>query len=41
MCALHYATTTINNEKSIANEQTQVAEQVSKLDQLLADFFSK
>ena len=41
MCALHYATTTINNEKSIVREHTQVAEQVSKLDQLLADFFSK
>lgn len=41
MCALHYATITINNEKSIVSEHTQVAEQVSKLDQLLADFFSK
>ena len=41
MCVLHYATATIKAEKTATDMNTQVADQVHKLDQLLADFFSK
>lgn len=41
MCALHYATASINAEKSVEKENELVSEQLFKLDQLLTDFFSK
>ena len=41
MCVLHYATATIKAEKTVTDVNTQVADQVHKLDQLLTDFFSK
>ncbi len=41
MCVLHYATATLKAEKQVMNEDTEVAERVYQLDQLLKDFFSK
>ena len=41
MCVLHYATATIKAENKVINEDTEVAEKVYQLDQLLKDFFSK
>ena len=41
MCVLHYATTTLKAEQKGMNEDTEVAEKVYQLDQLLTDFFSK
>lgn len=41
MCVLHYATTTLKAEKKVMHEDTDVAEKVYQLDQLLTDFFSK
>ena len=41
MCVLHYATSTLKAEKRVMNEDTEVAEKVYQLDQLLKDFFSK
>jgi len=41
MCVLHYATATINAEKKVKNEDTEVAEKVYQLDSLLNDFFAK
>jgi cell division protein ZapA (FtsZ GTPase activity inhibitor) len=41
MCVLHYATTSLKAEKKVLVEDTEVAEKVYQLDQLLSDFFSK
>ena len=41
MCVLHYATTALKAEKQGMNEDTEVAEKVYQLDQLLTNFFSK
>jgi cell division protein ZapA len=41
MCVLHYATATLKAEKRVMNEDTDVAEKVYQLDQLLTNFFSK
>jgi cell division protein ZapA len=41
MSVLHYATATLKAEKKVMNEDTDVAEKVYRLDQLLTDFFSK
>jgi cell division protein ZapA (FtsZ GTPase activity inhibitor) len=41
MCVLHYATATLKAEKQGMNEDTEVAEKVYQLDQLLTNFFSK
>ena len=41
MCVLHYATATLKAEKKDMNEDTEVAEKVYQLDQLLTNFFSK
>jgi cell division protein ZapA (FtsZ GTPase activity inhibitor) len=41
MCVLHYATTTLKAEKKVMHEDTDVAEKVYQLDQMLSDFFSK
>ena len=41
MCVLHYATATLKAEKRVMNEDTEVAEKVYQLDQLLTNFFSK
>jgi cell division protein ZapA (FtsZ GTPase activity inhibitor) len=41
MCVLHYATATLKAEKKVMNEDTEVADKVYELDQLLNDFFSK
>ncbi len=41
MCVLHYATATLKAERRAVNEDTEVAEKVYELDQLLTDFFSK
>jgi cell division protein ZapA (FtsZ GTPase activity inhibitor) len=41
MCVLHYATATLKAEKKVMNEDTEVADKVYELDQLLNGFFSK
>jgi len=41
MCVLHYATATLKAENRVMNQDTDVAERVYELDQLLTDFFSK
>ena len=41
MCELHYATATLKAEKKVINEDTEVAEKVYQLDQLLTEFFSE
>ena len=41
MCVLHYATATLKAEKKVMHEDTEVADKVYELDQLLNDFFSK
>ncbi|TZF83241.1 cell division protein ZapA [Pedobacter sp. BS3] len=41
MCVLHYATATLKAEKKVINEDTEVAEKVYQLDQLLTEFFSE
>ena len=41
MCVLHYATATINAERNASNDHAKITDQVYKLDQLLASFFSK
>ncbi|WP_207427881.1 cell division protein ZapA [Pedobacter sp. SYSU D00535] len=41
MCVLHYATATLKAEKRMVDEDTQVADKVYQLDQLLEGFFSK
>ncbi len=41
MCVLHYATATLKAERKEMHEDTDVAEKVYQLDQLLTDFFSK
>ncbi|MBC8054240.1 MAG: cell division protein ZapA [Sphingobacteriaceae bacterium] len=41
MCVLHYATATLKAEKKRVDEDTEVADKVYQLDQLLNNFFSK
>jgi cell division protein ZapA len=41
MCVLHYATATLKADKKRVDEDTEVAEKVYQLDQLLNNFFSK
>ncbi|NEU07653.1 cell division protein ZapA [Flavihumibacter sp. R14] len=41
MCVLHYATATLKAEKKVMNEDTEVADKVYELDQLLNDFFAR
>ncbi|SIR63038.1 cell division protein ZapA [Mucilaginibacter lappiensis] len=41
MAVLHYATSSLKAEKKVTVEDTDVAEQVYKLDHLLSEFFSK
>jgi cell division protein ZapA len=41
MCVLHYATATLKAENKVSTEDTEVAEKVYQLDQLLTNFFSK
>jgi cell division protein ZapA (FtsZ GTPase activity inhibitor) len=41
MCVLHYATQALKAEKRVTVEDTEVADKVYQLDQLLTDFFSK
>jgi cell division protein ZapA len=41
MCVLQYATSTLKAEKKVMHEDTEVADKVYELDQLLSDFFSK
>ncbi len=41
MCVLHYATATLKAENRVSSQDTDVAEKVYELDQLLTDFFSK
>ena len=41
MCVLHYATATLKAEKRRVDEDTEVADKVYQLDQLLDSFFSK
>jgi len=41
MCVLHYATSTLKAEQKVMHEDTEVAEKVYQLDELLTDFFSK
>ena len=41
MCVLHYATATLKAEKKRVDEDTEVADKVYQLDQLLDNFFSK
>jgi cell division protein ZapA (FtsZ GTPase activity inhibitor) len=41
MCVLHYATSTLKAEQKVMHEDTEVAEKVYELDELLTDFFSK
>jgi len=41
MCVLHYATATLKAEKKVINEDTEVAEKVYQLDQLLTEFCSE
>ncbi len=41
MCVLHYATSALNAERKVTTEDTEVADKVYQLDQLLTGFFSK
>ena len=41
MCVLHYATATLKAEKKRVDEDTEVADKVYQLDQLLEGFFAK
>jgi cell division protein ZapA (FtsZ GTPase activity inhibitor) len=41
MAVLHYATASLKAERKVTVEDTEVADGVYKLDQLLTDFFSK
>ncbi len=41
MCVLHYATATLKADKKRVDEETEVADKVYQLDQLLGNFFSK
>ncbi|NCD70906.1 cell division protein ZapA [Mucilaginibacter agri] len=41
MAVLHYATASLKAERKVTDEDTQVADNVYKLDQLLTNFFSK
>ncbi|MFD2160925.1 cell division protein ZapA [Paradesertivirga mongoliensis] len=41
MCVLHYATATLKAEKKRVDEDTEVADKVYQLDQMLDNFFSK
>jgi cell division protein ZapA len=41
MCVLHYATAALKTERKVTVEDTEVAEKVYQLDQLLTEFFSK
>jgi len=41
MCVLHYATATLQAEKKMVNEDTEVADKVYQIDKLLDGFFSK
>jgi cell division protein ZapA (FtsZ GTPase activity inhibitor) len=41
MCVLHYATSALNAERKVTTEDTEVADKVYQLDQLLNGFFSK
>ena len=41
MCVLHYATSAITTEKRVITDDTEVAEKVYQLDDLLNSFFSK
>ncbi|GAA4331211.1 hypothetical protein GCM10023149_36900 [Mucilaginibacter gynuensis] len=41
MCVLHYATSTLKAEKRVTVEDTEVADKVYQLDDLLSEFFSK
>jgi len=41
MCVLHYATATLKADKKRVDEDTEVADKVFQLDQLLTSFFSK
>ena len=41
MCVLHYATATLKADKKRVDEDTEVADKVYQLDQLLTNFFSK
>jgi len=41
MCVLHYATATLKADKKRVDEDTDVADKVYQLDQLLNNFFSK
>lgn len=41
MCVLHYATATLQAEKKMVNEDTEVADKVYQIDKLLGGFFSK
>ena len=41
MCVLHYATASLKAEKKMVDDDTEVADKVYQLDQLLEGFFSK
>ena len=41
MCGLHYATATLKADKKRVDEDTEVADKVYQLDQMLNNFFSK
>ena len=41
MCVLHYPTATLKADKKRVDEDTEVADKVYQLDQMLTNFFSK
>ncbi len=41
MCVLHYATASLKAERKVTVEDTELAEKVYQLDDLLTEFFSK
>lgn len=41
MCVLHYATASLKAEKKMIDDDTEIADRVYQLDQLLEGFFSK
>ena len=41
MCVLHYATATLKADKKRVDEETEVADKVYQLDQMLTTFFAK
>lgn len=41
MCVLHYATSALTAEKRVSSDDTEVAEKIYQLDDLLTGFFSK